>query len=142
MLILSFVILFVLSFFGPSPIPVPTDALALGMVVLGADVKTVLTILIVGHVVGLFFFYHLGLSSGKLISHWESQKHLRHYKLANRLYKKFGKYSLLLCSVPLIGKPLVMTAGAFKLATRTFIFWYVLGKLVWYGTILLLFLNL
>ncbi len=139
--LLSLTVLFVLSFLGPSPIPVPTDAFALGLVVLGIHPYPVLTTLIVGHIIGLFFFYHLGISSGRLINHWEAKKHLHHYQIAHRLYKKFGKYSLLLCNIPFLGKPLVMAAGVFRLSTQSLTFWYILGKVIWYGGLALFFLN-
>lgn len=138
--LLPLTVLFFLSFLGPSPIPVPTDVFALSLVALGISPVPVLSVLIFGHILGLFFFYHLGYNSGRLIRHWEDKRHNRSYRVAEKLYRRYGKYSLTLCSAPFIGKPLVFIAGVFKLDTPNFIFWYMTGKIIWYGSILALVL--
>src|SRR5260221_11306396 len=128
----TLLLLFILSFLSPSPIPVPTDVVALSAFFLKINIFSILIVLVVGHLLGLLVFYGLGYMSGKIIKKWEKKRKDKIYKFAERAYKKYGVYTLLFCSVRFIGKPLVLAAGIFKLKTWKFIFWYVFGKVIWY----------
>jgi membrane protein YqaA with SNARE-associated domain len=55
---------------------------------------------------------------------------------AERFFNRFGRYSLLLAWLPLIGDPLTLVAGVLKVRFRVFFVLVLLGKAARYGLLI------
>lgn len=87
-----------------------------------------------GNVLGSTINWSLGyfLSSKK---HWFTSREVNQ---AQKKFLTYGKWSLLLAWVPLIGDPLTFIAGVFRVPLWQFILFMVLGKGGRYGIIIYL----
>lgn len=60
---------------------------------------------------------------------------------AERLFLRYGRYSLLLAWLPVVGDPLTMVAGVLKVPFPIFLLLVAIGKALRYGILILLALS-
>ncbi len=134
----SLPILFLLSFLAATVIPLGSEWLLVVMLLNGfSPAESVLTAT-VGNYLGGCTTYLIGIwGSGFVI-----QKLLRtgdeELKRAKRLYEKFGSWSLLLSWLPIIGDPLCLMAGIFRIGFTRFSLLVFTGKFFRYTTLAVL----
>ena len=111
----SYLGLFVAAFGAASLLPMQSEAVLVGMLLSDQySATTLLTIATLGNVLGSVLNWVLGRSVERL-------RHKRWFPVsdaklskAQRFYLRYGRWSLLLSWVPIIGDPLTMIAGVMR----------------------------
>jgi membrane protein YqaA with SNARE-associated domain len=128
-------LLFLLSFLAATVLPIGSEWLLIVMILKGYSPEyTVLT---------ASFGNYLGACSTLLIGIWGSQFCIRKILRiddaqlikAKKLYKKYGIWSLLLSWLPIVGDPLCLLAGIFKVNFIRFSILVYVGKFLRYATL-------
>ena len=119
--------LFVLSFLASTVLPFGSEALVVALIYQGFNPFTVVMVATLGNYLGSCTTYYLGLKGGQCL---RSTYLLLHEKLekSERLFKKYGVYTLLFTWVPGIGDAITMVAGLMQLPFRSFSVLVFLGK--------------
>lgn len=121
--------LFMTAFLAATIFPAQSELLLAGMHASGAyDHLALLLAATVGNVLGS-------------VANWAVGRHLMHFQdrrwfpikpamvgRATRWYQRFGKWSLLLAWMPVIGDPLTLVAGILRVDFRLFLLLVTLGK--------------
>jgi len=129
----GYFLLILLALLAPSPIPIPLDGIIAGLIAARFNPVLVLVVAMVGDVIGTILIFKLGAKGGDWIEKYEKRKQRREYQLARNLFLRYGQYALLLSGVPFLGDALIFFAGVFKLEFKTFLPWFLAGKLLWYS---------
>ncbi len=129
--------LILLGVLAPTPIPVPLDGAVLELIHLGYNPPLIIFIAIVGDIIGTLLIFVIGKKGRDLYNQLRQRKKRKDYIIAQNLFSRFGKYSLLLSGVPFLGDALIFISGFYRLSTKTFIFWFILGKILWYGLVII-----
>lgn len=120
--------LFLLSFLAATLLPLSSEILVVTMVYSGYDIPSVWLIATLGNFSGGLTNYYAGYYGEKFIlSKYlkpDSQKVLR----ARVYYQKYGASLLFFSWVPVVGDPLCLIPGIFKLKLWQFTFWVLTGK--------------
>ncbi len=132
----GFVLLILLAVLAPTPVPIPLDGIVLGLIRLGYNPTLVILLALVGDIIGTILIFVLGKKGRALYTQFRQRKKRHDYILAQNLFHRYGKYSLLLSGVPFLGDALIFIAGFYQLDFESFLFWFALGKLLWYGLII------
>ncbi|MCQ3000290.1 DedA family protein [Pseudomonas syringae] len=111
----SYVGLFLAAFGAATLLPMQSEAVLVGMLLSGHyTVATLLLVATLGNVLGSLLNWILGRSV-------ERFRHKRWFPVseaklekAQRFYLRYGRWSLLLSWVPIIGDPLTMVAGVMR----------------------------
>ena len=111
----SYVGLFLAAFGAATLLPMQSEAVLVGMLLSGHyTVATLLLVATLGNVLGSLLNWILGRSV-------ERFRHKRWFPVseaklekAQRFYMRYGRWSLLLSWVPIIGDPLTMVAGVMR----------------------------
>ena len=107
--------LFFVALLSASILPLQSEAVLVGLLLSeNHPVWLLLTVASVGNVLGSLLNWYLG----KYLQHFQHRRWfpVKPEKLdqASRLYQKYGKWSLLLSWVPVIGDPLTVMAGILR----------------------------
>jgi membrane protein YqaA with SNARE-associated domain len=107
--------LFLAAFGAATLLPLQSEAVLVGLLVLGEHpVWILLAVAIVGNVLGSVVNWALG----RYIEHWRHRPWFPvgadKLERAQRFYHRFGRWSLLLSWVPVIGDPLTVIAGVMR----------------------------
>lgn len=111
----SYLGLFIAAFGAASLLPMQSEAVLVGMLLSGQySATTLLAVATLGNVLGSVLNWGLGRS----VEHW---RHKRWFPVsdaklnkAQAFYLRYGRWSLLLSWVPIIGDPLTMIAGVMR----------------------------
>ena len=133
----GYALLILLAVLAPTPVPIPLDGIILGLIRLGYNPALVIILALVGDIIGTFFIFIVGKKGRALYDQYRQWKKRRDYVMAQDLFHRWGKYSLLLSGVPFLGDALIFIAGFYRLPLATFLFWFTFGKLLWYGLIII-----
>ncbi|MCI8212213.1 hypothetical protein AUC61_22025 [Pseudomonas sp. S25] len=125
----SYVGLFMAAFGAATLLPMQSEAVLVGMLLSGHYVvATLLLVVTVGNVLGSLVNWLLGRSV-------ERFRHKRWFPVseaqlekAQRFYLRYGRWSLLLSWVPIIGDPLTMVAGVMREPLWSFLLIVTLAK--------------
>ncbi len=137
----GYVLLVLLAILAPTPIPIPLDGIVVGLIKVGFNPVMVLVVSGLGDVIGTTFIFWMGLKGREIFSRNNSKKRSQHI-VADRLFSKYGQYSLLLSGIPFLGDTLIFLAGFYKIKTNRFFTWFLIGKAVWYLLLFILATNL
>ncbi len=137
----SLPVLFLLSFLAATVLPIGAEWLLIIMILQGFSLQDV--------VVTATFGNFLGACTTCLIGIWGSDFFIRtviridttQLEKARTLYGKYGSYSLLLSWLPLIGDPLCLIAGLFRVSFLRFSVLVFVGKFARYATLAFLTLQ-
>jgi len=134
-------VLFLLSFLAATVLPIGSEWLLIVMVIKGFSPEYCVLTASIGN--------YLGACTNLLIGMWGSdfciKKILRideeQLQKAERLYNKYGAWSLLLSWLPVVGDPLCIVAGVFKVHFIRFTVLVYIGKFCRYATLAFLTLQ-
>ncbi|MEO0561209.1 MAG: YqaA family protein [Chloroflexota bacterium] len=128
--------LFILSFVASTLVAAPSDVMAMAMPALGYDPVLIILIATAGGYLGNLVNYAVGYyGAAFVLSRWfgggedDDTKPDRWHKRAERLYERYGVYSLLLSGTPFVGDPLTTVAGGFRVNLWAFSVMVIVGKL-------------
>jgi membrane protein YqaA with SNARE-associated domain len=120
--------LFLSSFLAATLLPLSSE-LVLGVLLKqGFNPYSLLFVATFGNVLGSVVNYGLGAFGGRLILHKWWRMSDPEIQRAEKKFRKFGIFSLLLAWVPVIGDPLTVAAGVLKINFFLFLLLVGLGK--------------
>lgn len=119
--------LFILSFLASTVLPFGSEALVIALVYQGFSPFTVVMVATVGNFLGSCTTYYLGLKGRHVLERYLSPSPEKLEK-SERLFNKYGVYTLLFTWVPGIGDVITMVAGLMQLSFRSFSVLVFLGK--------------
>ncbi len=131
----SFVNLFLLSFLAATLLPVGSEWYLVFLIHKGADLPVAVSIATCGNYLGACTTYFVGLWGSSLIIHKFLKISHKDLDRARSLYTKFGSWSLLLSWLPVIGDPLCVIGGIFRVGFLHYSLLVFSGKLARYLTI-------
>lgn len=107
--------LFLVALLSASILPLQSEAVLVGLLLSdNHPVGLLLTVASVGNVLGSLLNWYLG----KYLQHFQQRRWFpvkpEQLEKASRWYLKYGKWSLLLSWVPIIGDPLTVIAGVLR----------------------------
>ena len=125
--------LFISSFAAATILPAQSEALLAYQVLIAPDaVIKLVAVATLGNVLGATFNWWLGrLTENFRAKKWfpANEEQLRK---AERLYRKYGRYSLLLSWVPIIGDPITIVAGVLREPMLSFVLLVTVAKIARY----------
>lgn len=134
--------LFMLSFLASTIIPLGSEWLLVVMVMNGYDPALSVAVATVGNTLGACTTYGIGLLGGSFligrilrISDEARQK-------AEKLYARYGIWSLLLSWLPVVGDPLCLVGGMLRIRFGNFTILVLSGKLARYAIVTLIALEI
>ena len=119
--------LFILSFLASTVLPFWSEALVIALVYQGFSPFTVVMVATIGNFLGSCTTYYLGLKGRHVLEKYLSPSPEKLEK-SERLFNKYGVYTLLFTWVPGIGDVITMVAGLMQLPFRSFSILVFLGK--------------
>lgn len=119
--------LFVLSFLASTVLPFGSEALVVALVYQGFSPFAVVMVATAGNFLGSCTTYYLGLKGRHVLERYLSPSPEKLEK-SERLFNRYGIYTLLFTWVPGIGDVITMVAGLMQLPFRSFSVLVFLGK--------------
>jgi membrane protein YqaA with SNARE-associated domain len=119
--------LFILSFLASTVLPLGSEALVVALIYQGFSPFTVIMVATVGNYLGSCTTYYLGLKGRPVLEKYLSTSPEKLEK-SEKLFKKYGIYTLLFTWVPGVGDAITMVAGLTQLPFRSFSILVFLGK--------------
>jgi membrane protein YqaA with SNARE-associated domain len=128
----GFLGLFISSFLGATVIPLSSEVVLSVMIINGYDLNLSIIIATIGNWLGGLSSYYLGR-----LGNWnflEKYFRIKKEKIARFKYRidKWGSSLAFLCCLPLIGDPLAVSLGFFRINFIKVSIWMFIGKLVKY----------
>ena len=115
-------------------LPGGSEALLLYRLHQGADPLAIVATATAGNVLGSFMTYGMGRFGRRALQRG-SEKTDRHIARAERWFVRFGRPSLLLAWLPVVGDPLCLVAGILRVSVLSFLLLVTLGKLARYAAL-------
>lgn len=119
--------LFVLSFLASTVLPFGSEALVIALVYKGFSPFAVVMVATAGNFLGSCTTYYLGLKGRNVLERYLSPSPEKLGK-SERLFNKYGIYTLLFTWVPGIGDVITMVAGLMQIPFRSFSVLVFMGK--------------
>ncbi|HGY56351.1 MAG TPA: DedA family protein [Caldithrix abyssi] len=120
--------LFAASFLAATILPLSSEAVLFFMIQQSNEWALPVLVASVGNVLGSIVNYWLGYKGSYALLQKILRMNEDAVQRAVSRYQKYGKYSLLLAWVPVIGDPLTVAAGLFKTPFTVFIILVTIGK--------------
>lgn len=133
--------LFILSFLASTVLPLGSEALVITLIYEGFNPFTIILVATVGNYLGSCTTYYLGLKGRPILEKYFSPSP-KQLERSERLFKRYGIYTLLFTWVPGIGDAITMVAGLMRISFGSFSVLVFLGKLGRYFVIAYLSLIL
>ena len=134
--------LFVLSFLASTLLPIGSEWLLIGLLLQGYDPLATVAVATVGNYLGGCTTWAVGIWGGAFLVNKVLRIDPAAAASAERFYRKYGVWSLLLSWVPVIGDPLCLAGGILKVDFLRFSLLVGTGKLVRYAGVAWLTLSL
>jgi len=121
--------LFLSAFLAATILPAQSE-LGLGYLVMSSNYSMAVLILIasLGNTLGAMINWIVGRGIGKSVMRLEKIQASPRYQAITRWYQKYGRWTLLLSWVPIIGDPITVVAGVLREPFRSFILIVALAK--------------
>ena len=134
--------LFILSFLASTVLPFGAEALVVALVYQGFNPFFVVMVATIGNFLGACTTYYIGLKGRDALEKYFSPSEKKLAR-SERLFKKYGVYTLLFTWVPGLGDVITMVAGLMNLSFVVFSVLVFAGKLGRYAVIayFVMFLN-
>ncbi len=128
--------LFFVSFVAATLVPLSSEMFVITMVITGYEPVLVLSVATFGNTLGALANYFVGKYGSDFIfsRYIELDPGVR--VEIERKYQKWGSPILVLAWAPIIGDPLTVVAGGFRVNLYVFSFWVTLGKALRYGLLI------
>ncbi|MDX2145801.1 MAG: YqaA family protein [Rhodospirillaceae bacterium] len=125
--------LFASAFFAATLLPGSSEAALVALLLAGrGEPLALLAVVTVGNVLGSA----VNWACGRFLSHYRDRRWFpispEHYARAMGWFQRWGRFSLLLAWVPIIGDPLTVAAGALRYPIAPFVALVSVGKLARY----------
>jgi len=127
--------LFVVSFLASTLIPLGSEWLLAALVVAGFNPMTSVAVATLGNTLGAVTTYGIGLYGSPVLMERVLRVSEESRHKAERIYGRYGFWSLLFSWLPVIGDPLCLVGGVLKIRFMLFILLVFSGKLVRYAAI-------
>ncbi len=132
----AYVALFVSAFTSATLLPGSSEAVLLGFMVAGVgDPFTLVIVAIVGNVLGSILTWAMGRYAAEFRDRRWFPVSAAQYDRAETWYARYGKWTLLMAWVPVIGDPLTVVAGAMRARLALVIVLVGLGKTARYAVV-------
>jgi membrane protein YqaA with SNARE-associated domain len=131
----GFLSLFLLSFLASTLIPLGSEWLLIAMLLARYDPIRVVAVATLGNYLGALTSYGIGLYGGEFLKVQVLRMNDSATRKAERLYGRFGSYSLLLSWLPIVGDPLCLVGGVLRVRLLRFSLLVFSGKLVRYAAV-------
>ena len=119
---------FLVSFIASTLIPFSNEIVVAAMPALGYDIWLTAIWATAGGYLGSLLNYLVGKKGTDFFfARWIKIKPER-WLQAERIFQRWGNWALFFVWLPIIGDPLAIIAGVFKVDWRVFSFWVVTGK--------------
>lgn len=135
---LGYTPLFFLSIVTQVVIPVPLDLVVLGMFALNFNPLLVIFLSTAGLSIGATLTYIVGRGGLRKLKTFKKFEKTKKYHQAKRLYNKYGRWTLLFCFLPGIGKYFPLFAGIMNLHWGRFLMLFIVGRVIYYLILLIL----
>jgi len=134
----SLLLLFILSFLAATILPIGSEWLLIVMVLQGFSLHNIVITATLGNFLGACTTYMIGIWGSDFFT--KSILRITDTQLVNtkKLYGKYGSWSLLLSWLPVIGDPLCLVAGLFRISFFRFSVLVFVGKFFRYAILALL----
>ena len=120
--------LFIAAFLAATILPFSSEALLLFVIASSEQLMVPVLVASVGNITGSFLNYYLGWKGNELILIKIFRLSEEEISRASRIFKKYGSFSLLFAWVPIVGDPLTVVAGLFKMNLLLFAVLVSVGK--------------
>jgi len=130
--------LFLLSFLAATILPLGSEWLLAALVVQGLDPVLSVTVATAGNTLGACTTFAIGLYGGPFLIERVLRISAESRCKAEKLYGKYGVWSILFSWVPVVGDPLCLVAGVLRVRFGIFVVLVLIGKLARYGIISLM----
>lgn len=137
----SLVLLFSLSFLAATVIPIGSEWLLVLMLLNGNSPQQAVLIATFGNYLGACTTYGLGILGSDTIISKFLRIDAKQKQKAEEMYHRYGTWSLLLSWVPIVGDPICLVGGIFRIHFIRFSLLVFLGKFCRYATLALLVVN-
>jgi membrane protein YqaA with SNARE-associated domain len=131
----GFLSLFLLSFLASTLIPLGSEWLLIAMLLAKYDPTRVVAVATAGNYLGALTSYWIGLYGGEFLKVRVLRMDDKASRGAERLYGRFGSYSLLLSWLPIVGDPLCLVGGVLRVRFLRFSLLVFSGKLARYAAV-------
>jgi len=132
----AYVALFVSAFTSATLLPGSSEAVLLGFMVAGVgDPVTLVIVAIVGNLLGSILTWAMGRYAAEFRDRRWFPVSAAQYDRAEAWYARYGKWTLLMAWVPVIGDPLTVVAGAMRARLALVIVLVGLGKTARYAVV-------
>lgn len=133
--------LFILSFLAATIIPIGSEWLLIFLLINGEPPQQTVLVATLGNYLGACTTYWVGLLGSDLVISKLLRIDKKQMKRAEKLYSRYGIWSLLLSWLPVIGDPLCLLGGIFRIQFIYFSFLVFLGKFTRYATLAFFVFN-
>ena len=127
--------LFALSFLAATLLPVGSEWLLVMMLLQGYDPPAAVAVASLGNLLGACTNWAVGLWGGPFLIRRVLRIDAAAQAKAERLYRRYGIWSLLLSWLPFIGDPLCLAAGILRIDLLRFAVLVFAGKLARYAAV-------
>ena len=131
----SLPLLFVVSFLAATVLPLGSEWLLVLMIAQGFSITETVIAASVGNYAGSCTTFVIGLYGSTLIINKVLRIDSTQLERAKRIYEKYGTWSLLMSWFPIIGDPICLVAGIFKVGWLRYSVLVFIGKFVRYATV-------
>jgi membrane protein YqaA with SNARE-associated domain len=133
--------LFLLSFLASTILPLGSEWLLAAMVVQGMDPMLSVAVATAGNTLGACTTFAIGLYGGPFLFNRILRVSDTSRRQAEKIFRKYGVWSILFSWVPVVGDPLCLVAGVLRVQFGTFVVLVLAGKLARYGIVSLVAQN-
>ncbi len=133
--------LFLISFLAATIIPLGSEWLLTAMILQEFPLVPVVATATAGNYLGACTTYIIGIYGGPFIIRKLLRIDEATQQKAERLFQKYGTWSLLFSWLPIVGDPLCLAGGVFKVRFTLFTVLVLIGKLLRYAVIALIALG-
>lgn len=127
--------LFILSFLAATILPLGSEWLLIVLLIHNYSPIEIVSVATIGNYLGACTTYMIGAHGSDYIMHRLLGIDQKALTRANTLYRKYGHYSLLFSWLPIIGDPLCLVGGIFRINFLLFSSLVSSGKLARYATL-------
>jgi len=129
---LGYLGLFLSAFLAATILPLGSEVILVGLLLNGFNPASVVTIATFGNVLGSVVNYAIGFFGSAFLIYRVLKISEQNFASAKNRFEKWGKWSLLLAWVPIIGDPLTVIAGVLRMNIWLFLVLVTIGKLARY----------
>jgi membrane protein YqaA with SNARE-associated domain len=130
--------LFVLSFVASTLLPLGSEWLLVLLIINGHSMESVVTVATIGNYLGACTTYIIGIWGSQFVITKILRMDENDLARAHVLYRKYGSWSLLFSWLPVVGDPLCLLGGLFKIRFIRYSALVFSGKLARYVAVALI----